>query len=100
MDITSIDNMYEDDGTANLAGFLAGLRLDKTRRLVAILPEYDDQLVLQRVDCLTVSTVTAESLSGGLGTLMDGAAQIQCAQQQARAEAEARLNARGPIEVK
>lgn len=84
MDITSIDNMYEDDGIANLQGFVAGLNAEQKadpndpmrRQLVAILPEYDDAGVLQRLDILTVPTCDPGLLSDAEIALMDAAAVI------------------------
>jgi hypothetical protein len=100
MDITSIDNMYEDDGIALLAGFIGGLNAEPAgptkRVLIAILPEYDDAGVLQRLDCVTVPTADPGSLSGGLGTLLEGAAQITAERKREHAAAEARLDAQGP----
>jgi hypothetical protein len=57
MNLTSIDNMYEDDGMANLVGFIGGVSLDppgpEKRELVAVLFEYRNGR-LDRADCLTV----------------------------------------------
>ncbi len=97
MDIVSIDNMYEDDGLANLIGFLGGLNAEPAgplkRVLVAILPEYDDAGILQRLDCVTVPTCDPGSLLGGLGALMQGAAQITAERKREHDAAIAKLNA-------
>lgn len=81
INITSIDNMYEEDGIANLHNFLTMLNLEDQadplrRQLVAILPEYDDAGRLQRLDCITVPACDPGSLSGGLVKLLEGAAEI------------------------
>ncbi len=97
MDITSIDNMYEDDGIANLAGFVGGLNAEEAgplkRVLIAILPEYDDAGVLQRLDCVTVPSCDPGSLSGGLDELMEAAAQITATRKREHDAAIAKLDA-------
>lgn len=84
MDITSIDNMYEEDGVVLLHNFLTGLNIEQQanpndrlrRQLVAILPEYDADGRLQRLDCITVPACDPGALSGGLAKVVEGAAEI------------------------
>jgi hypothetical protein len=62
MDITSIDNVSEEDGLVLLQSFLIGLSTEREQNpndplrhlLVAILPEYGEDGRLLRLDCLTV----------------------------------------------
>ena len=100
MDITSIDNMYEDDGLANLLGFVGGLNAEQKadphdplrRQLVAILPEYDDAGVLQRLDCLTVPASDPGLLTDAEIALMDAAAAITAKRRAAHDAAIKKLN--------
>jgi hypothetical protein len=97
MDITSFDNMYEEDGIALVSNFLAGLNAEPVgpmkRVLIAIVPEYDDAGRLQRLDCVTVPTCDPGSLSGGLGELMEAVAQITAERRRKHDAAIAKLDA-------
>lgn len=98
MDITSIDNCYEEDGLINLQSALAGLNrenpLDPTRRvLVAILPEYSSTGRIDRLNVCTVSASDPGTLEPEEMALMAAAAGIIARLQRHRAEAIAKLEA-------
>lgn len=106
MDITSIDNMYEEDGIVLLHNFLIGLNAEQQadphdplrRQLIAILPEYDDAGVLQRLDVLTCPATDPGLLDDAEIALMDAAAAIVAKRAAAHAAAIKELEAH-PIRV-
>lgn len=99
MNVNSIDNMYEDDGIELLSAFFAGLNAEsdgpKKRILVALIPEYDDNDKLQRIDCVTVTK--DDQNVAGLGALMSTARTIIADRKRRDAEALEKLDK--PIEV-
>lgn len=108
MHITSIDNCYEEDGLVQLQSTLMALNVQSSDdpirpMIVAILPEYSDDWPrdprLLRLNVVTVPAEDPGDVSGGLGVLMEAAAQIVGDLQKRRAEAYAKLNAEPPIQV-
>lgn len=81
MDITSIDNMYEEDGIVLLRNFLTMLNDEQKtspfdplrRQIVAILPEYFDDGRLNRLDILTCPVEDPGLLTDDEIALMDAA---------------------------
>lgn len=101
MDITSIDNMYEDDGIANLAAFVGGLNAEPAgptkRMLVAIVPEYEhdagDPGRILRLDALTCDVTDPGGLDADEAELMEAALLIVQKLKLRRAAALAKLDA-------
>lgn len=101
MDITSIDNMYEEDGIVLLHTFLTGLNIEQKqdprdplrRVLVAILPEYFEDGRLNRVDVLTCPATDPGLLDDAEIALMDAAAAIVAKRQAQHAAAIQKLEA-------
>lgn len=102
MDITSIDNVSEEDGLVLLQSFLIGLSTERDRTpndplrriIVAILPEYGEDGRLLRLDCLTVPAEDPGALNADMADLMTAADAIVKSEQAKRAAAYARLEAK------
>lgn len=99
MDLTSIDNCYEDDGLLLAQNFLAGLNIeaiqspnDPLRRvLVAVIPELRADGRLDRLNFLTCPAEDPGALTEAELTLMTAAAAIVAARKVAHAKAIAAL---------
>lgn len=105
MQVTSIDNMDEDDGIVNLQSFLMGLNAEPVgplkRRLVAIVPELRDDGRLDRLDCVTCDWEDPGPIreDDPLTVLLLSVADVVEQQQRHRAEALAKLDAAPPITI-
>lgn len=95
MDITSIDNCYEDDGLVNLTGALNALNhqleAEPRRQLVAILPEFREDGRLDRLNVCTVPAEDPGALSDDEMALLSAAAGIVAKLQRDRAAAMAQI---------
>lgn len=101
MKITSIDNVYEDDGLTNLYTFLSMLNKQKPDDLsndvlIAILPEYNNGR-LDRLDCITMVAGGEATCTPDEGDLQGLAWRMANDARNARADAMAKLEA--PIVV-
>lgn len=97
MQITSIDNMYEDDGLAGVWTFLKRLNGPPApgatpQRLIALLPEYRDDGRLDRLDVVTVAADGSGSISADAEILRAAAERIVADQRAKRAAAYAKLD--------
>src|SRR4051812_45756497 len=105
MDITSIDNCYEDDGLVNVQAFLMGLNQealyqpnDPLRRvLVAIVPELREDGRLDRLNFLTCPAADPGMLTAAELSLLDAAAAIVAHRKQLHDAAVANLRVPRPI---